>query len=59
LNIFYKSPDDIAESIYGWALRQGFMDMVFTIFELYAGEEHLELGMYLLGLYLMHRLLRL
>jgi hypothetical protein len=34
----------IAEEIYSWALEEGYMENILTIYEVYAGEDHLDLG---------------
>lgn len=44
LAIFYKPPEVVAEDIYNWALGKGFIESILTIYELYSGEDHLELG---------------
>ena len=44
LAVYYKSPAVIGEEIYSWALEKGYMENILTIYELYAGEDHLDLG---------------
>lgn len=40
LNIFYKAPETIADSLYKWVVNKGLVGSVLTVFELCSAEEH-------------------
>lgn len=44
--IIWKTAETLAGEIYSWASNNGFLDNIFTIFELVAGDEHQDSGFY-------------
>lgn len=42
--IIWKTAETLAGEIYSWAVKNGFLDNIFTIFELISGDEHQDSG---------------